>query len=108
MTKDLLWRGMLAGTLAALLSTMFACTFAELQVERAIAYEASHKAAVPGHRVDKVPESVSRDTQKGVGILTAMSLYGAAVAGIFVRVFAYGYEGWFGSVRAVSPLCRRP
>lgn len=91
MTKDLLWRGMLAGILAALLSTLFARTFAEPQVDRAIAYEASHAAAAPGHHAADAPELVSRETQKGAGLLTAMALYGAAVGGLFALVFAYGY-----------------
>lgn len=94
MTKDLLWRGMLVGVLAALLSTLFARTFAEPQVDRAIAFEAVHAAHDPGHLTDDGPELVSRDTQKGAGLLTAMALYGAAVGGIFALVFAYGYGRW--------------
>jgi hypothetical protein len=94
MTKDLLWRGMLVGVLAALLSTLFARTFAEPQVDRAIAFEAMHAAHDPGHHTDDGPELVSRDTQKGAGLLTAMALYGAAVGGIFALVFAYGYGRW--------------
>ncbi|MBV1687467.1 CbtA family protein [Novosphingobium sp. G106] len=94
MTKDLLWRGMLVGVLAALLSTLFARTFAEPHVDRAIAFEAMHAAHDPGHHADEGPELVSRDTQKGAGLLTAMALYGAAVGGIFALVFAYGYGRW--------------
>jgi hypothetical protein len=94
MTKDLLWRGMLVGVLAALLSTLFARTFAEPQVDHAIAFEAMHEAHDPGHHHDEGPELVSRDTQKGAGLLTAMTLYGAAVGGIFSLVFAYGYGRW--------------
>jgi hypothetical protein len=94
MTKDLLWRGMLVGVLAALLSTLFARTFAEPQVDHAIAFEAMHAAHDPSHDTDEGPELVSRDTQKGAGLLTAMTLYGAAVGGIFALVFAYGYGRW--------------
>jgi len=91
MTKDLLWRGMLAGALAALLATMFARIFAEPQVDLAIAFEAARSAhAMAGHAVEE-PEIVSRATQKGVGLLTAALLYGAAVGGIFSLVFAYCY-----------------
>ncbi|WP_157219873.1 CbtA family protein [Flavisphingomonas formosensis] len=93
MTKDLLWRGMLAGILAALLATLFARSFAEPLVDRAIAFEeSSHEAhAMGAHAEVNEPEIVSRDTQKGEGLLTAMLLYGAAVGGIFSLVFAYGY-----------------
>lgn len=94
MTKDLLWRGMLVGVLAALLSTLFARTFAEPHVDRAIAFEAMHAAHDPGHHADEGPELVSRDIQKGAGLLTAMTLYGAAVGGVFALVFAYGYGRW--------------
>lgn len=89
MTKDLLWRGMLAGILAALLSTLFARALAEPQIDLAIGYEESHSHPMPGMAED--PELVSRETQKGFGLLTALALYGAAVGGIFSLVFAYGY-----------------
>lgn len=102
MTRDLLWRGMLAGILAALLATLFARAFAEPQVDLAIAFEASHKAPeahhdhqMPGMTAPAADEGedelVSRTTQKGLGLATALLLYGAAVGGIFSLVFAYGY-----------------
>lgn len=104
MTRDLLWRGMLAGILGALLATLFARGFAEPQIDLAIGYEESHSAhdAPPGHAGMAMPhagtpaepqeeELVSRDTQKGAGLVTALVLYGAAVGGIFSLVFAYGY-----------------
>lgn len=91
MAKNLLWRGMLAGILAALLATLFARVVAEPQIDLAIAVEAAHGAhpMMPG--MAEQGELVSRATQKGVGLLTAMTLYGAAVGGIFSLVFAYGY-----------------
>lgn len=97
MTKDLLWRGMLAGILGALLATLFARGFAEPQIDLAIGFEESHAAhAAPEHAgmtqaEPQEEELVSRDTQKGAGLLTALALYGAAVGGIFSLVFAYGY-----------------
>lgn len=88
MTGTLLWRGMLAGVLAALLATLFARAFAEPQIDLAIAYEAAHAVHHAGtHEV----ELVSRETQKGLGLVTALALYGAAVGGVFALVFAYGY-----------------
>jgi len=102
MTRDLLWRGMLAGILGALLATLFARGFAEPQIDLAISYEESHSAfAMPEHAAaehagmahaePREEKLVSRDTQKGAGMLTALALYGAAVGGIFSLVCAYGY-----------------
>src|ERR1700710_642675 len=91
MTKDLLWRGMLAGILAALLATLFARAFAEPQIDRAIAFESAHEAHAMGHADDEDEASVSRAMQKGAGLATAILLYGAAIGGIFSLVFAYCY-----------------
>jgi predicted cobalt transporter CbtA len=92
MAKDLLWRGMLAGILAALLATLFARGIAEPEVDRAIAFEESHEAYAHHHGDGgEEVEPVSRDTQKGSGLLTAMTLYGAAIGGIFSLLFAYAY-----------------
>jgi predicted cobalt transporter CbtA len=97
MTKNLLWRGMLAGILAALLATVFARVYGEPLVDRAIAFEQSHEAheahAAHGGAHSHEPDaaSVSRATQKGAGLATAVLLYGAAVGGIFALVFAYCY-----------------
>jgi predicted cobalt transporter CbtA len=89
MTGNLLWRGMLAGILAALLATVFARVYAEPQVDRAIAFEAAHEAHAMGD--DEAEAPVSRATQKGIGLATAVTLYGAAIGGIFALVFAYCY-----------------
>jgi predicted cobalt transporter CbtA len=101
MTKNLLWRGMLAGILAALLATLFANIVAEPQIDLAIGYEASHAAHVAphmdAHAMVEEEELVSRDTQKGAGLFTALALYGAAVGGIFALGFSYGY-GRFGRI----------
>jgi hypothetical protein len=80
---------MLAGVLAALLATLFARVFAEPHIDLAIAFEAAHQAHHLGHA--EPIELVSRATQQGIGLLTALALYGAAVGGIFSLVFAYGY-----------------
>jgi predicted cobalt transporter CbtA len=97
MTGHLLWRGMLAGLLAAFLSGLFALAFAEPQIDRAIALESTLAApghAAMSHEAGSEPaeeEVVSRATQKGVGLFTAVMLYGAAVGGLFALVFAYAY-----------------
>jgi hypothetical protein len=103
MTPRLLWRGMLAGVLAAVLVFLFARVFAEPQVDLAIAFEAAHEqaemSAMPGMAHAPEPELVSRGVQKGLGLLTAVTLYGAAVGGIFALVFAYAY----GRLARLSP-----
>ena len=98
MARSLLIRGMIVGIIAAVLVTLFARIVAEPQVDRAIAYEQSH--AAPAHAgMPAGPELVSRDTQKGGGLLIALTLYGAAVGGIFALVFAATY----GRVGAIGP-----
>ncbi|HEX7782803.1 MAG TPA: CbtA family protein [Sphingobium sp.] len=102
MTRSLLIRGMIAGIIAAVLVTLFARTFAEPSIDLAIGFEAAHEqashAAMPGMAAPDEPELVSRATQKGLGLLTAITLYGAAVGGIFSLVFAaaYGRAGMIG------------
>ncbi|MFV0623337.1 CbtA family protein [Sphingomonas sp. ac-8] len=88
MMKHLLWRGMLAGALAALVAATFALWFAEPAVDGAIAVEAQHAAhAMMGGE----EELVSRATQKGAGLYTAMLLYGSAMGGLFAVAFASLY-----------------
>ena len=78
---------------------LFARVFAEPQVDLAIAFEAAHEQAemanqmakMPGMAHASEPELVSRGVQKSLGLLTAVTLYGAAVGGIFALVFAYAY-----------------
>ncbi|MDY7578971.1 CbtA family protein [Herbaspirillum sp. RTI4] len=102
MTGKLLLRGMLAGIVAGLLAFGFAKTFGEPQVDQAISFEekinadkaAAHEHA---HAVGEVHEHehehglVSRSTQAGIGLLTGVVVYGAAVGGLFALVFAYAY-----------------
>lgn len=91
MARDLLLRGMLAGVIAAVLATLFARVFAEPQVDLAIAFEAARDHAGHAMAMAPEPELVSRTTQKGLGLLTALTLYGTAVGGIFALVFAASY-----------------
>ncbi|MEW5685224.1 MAG: CbtA family protein [Pseudomonadota bacterium] len=83
MTRDLLWRGLLAGVVAALCAWLFARLLAEPQIDLAIAFEAAHAA-----HDDHAPELVSRATQKGAGLLTALVLFGASMGGLFAITFA--------------------
>lgn len=90
MARNLLIRGMFAGVIAAVLATLFARLFAEPQVDLAIAFEA---AQAHMHHVGAAEEMelVSRSMQKGIGLLTAVTLYGAALGGIFSLLFAVVY-----------------
>jgi predicted cobalt transporter CbtA len=110
MIGTLLIRGMLVGILAGVLAFAFAHTFGEPQVDRAIAFEASHSeadapdhdhaamttpadgAVAPAeHHHGGEEELVSRPTQAGLGLFTAVVVYGAAFGGIFALVFAFAW-----------------
>ena len=85
MAGRLLARGMLLGIVSACLMIAVAELFGEPQVARAIAFEqAMHRAA----GLAAEPELVSRAVQRGVGLLTAGLMYGAAFGGLFALVFA--------------------
>jgi predicted cobalt transporter CbtA len=85
-TRKLLICGLLAGFVAGLVGFAFMTAAGENAVDQAIAFEEAHTP--PG--ADE-PEAVSRDTQKGIGLLTATTVYGLAMGGIFALVFAYMY-----------------
>lgn len=93
MMKGLLWRGMLAGLLAALVAATFARVVAEPSIGAAIAIEGRHEAhgALAHEPAGHEEEVVSRATQQGVGLFTAMALYGAAMGGLLAIVFAASY-----------------
>ncbi len=85
MTRALLLRGMLVGLIAGLFVFSFARWAGEPQVDRAIAFETSLDQA-KGDQPE--PEMVSREIQKGFGLLTGTMLYSTALGGIFGLVFA--------------------
>ena len=85
MAGRLLARGMLLGIVSACLMILFAELFGEPQVAHAIAFEQAMDRAA-GMAAE--PELVSRAVQRGVGLLTAGLMYGAAVGGLFALVFA--------------------
>jgi predicted cobalt transporter CbtA len=123
MMGHLLLRGMLVGVIAGLLAFGFAKVFGEPQVDRAIAFEEQHghadhhhdqAGAQPGaqssahdhhdHATNAggepaETELVSRATQSGLGLLTGVVVYGAAMGGLFALVFAFAY----GRVGAIGP-----
>ncbi|GGD90762.1 membrane protein [Aureimonas endophytica] len=84
MVRSLLWRGLLAGVLAGLCAFLFARVFGEPQIDYAIAFEAQRAAADAAAE----PELVSRATQAGIGLLTGLLVYGAALGGLFALAFA--------------------
>ena len=88
MVGNLLLRGMLIGVFAGILAFGFARIYGEPQVDRAIAFEEANAQAA-GEAPE--PEIVSRSTQAGLGLLTGVLVYGAAVGGLFSLVFAYAY-----------------
>lgn len=94
MVGNLLLRGMLVGVIAGLFAFGFARVFGEPQVNRAIAIEeqaAVAEQAASGQTMAEEPELVSRTTQAGIGLLTGVLVYGAAVGGLFSLAFAYVY-----------------
>ena len=93
---QLLLRGMLVGIVAGLLAFAFARTFGEPQVDRAIAFE-SAEAKAKGEAPD--PEIFSREVQASIGLATGVTVYGAALGGIFSLVFALCY----GRIGRLSP-----
>src|SRR6188472_4360672 len=98
MVQALLVRGMIAGAIAGLLAFGFAWVFGEPQIEQAIAFEEfMQKAAqAASHHGDATaaaeePELVSRAVQAGLGLFTAVVVYGAGIGGLFAIVFAFAY-----------------
>ena len=85
MVGQLLLRGMLVGLIAGLLAFGFAKTFGEPQIDRAIAFEDQMRAQ-SGEPAE--PELVSRTTQAGLGLLTGVIVYSAAMGGLLSLVFA--------------------
>jgi len=104
MVGKFLVRGMLAGVVAGVLAFGFARFYGEPQVEQAISLE-DHGAAAGGHshgpaeasvhthehEHEHEEELVSRPTQAGLGLLTGVVVFGAAVGGLFALVFAYAH-----------------
>ncbi|AHJ69580.1 CbtA family protein [Granulibacter bethesdensis] len=96
MIRTLLIRGMFAGFLAGIAAFGFAHLYGEPQVDRAIAFEAAaehaahhthHASGGTAEETEAEPELVSRTTQAGLGLLTGVTVYGAAFGGLFSLVF---------------------
>jgi hypothetical protein len=113
---SLLWRGMVVGFVAALLSFGILKVMGEPAVDRAIAFEsamdgakakAGHDAAMAKGETpppdEEEPELVSRPVQGGIGLFTGVAVYSIAFGGLFALAFAilYGRMGdWSPRVNA--------
>ncbi len=111
-TGSLLWRGMIVGFVAALLSFALLKTVGEPAVDRAIAFKSAmdeakakavHNAAVAkgetAPSVEAEPELVSRPVQAGIGLFTGVTTYNLAFGGLFALAFAV----CFGRIGNYSP-----
>ena len=96
MITAFLVRGMLIGVLAGFLAFGFARVFGEPQIDRAIAFEEQMDRA-KGEAPE--PELVSRKMQRSFGLLTAVTVYGTAIGGLFALAYAVAY----GRVNSLSP-----
>jgi predicted cobalt transporter CbtA len=105
MTGKLLLGGMLVGLLAGLLSFGFLKLAGEPSVDRAIAFESAMEEAKAKAKAEEAaakglpipveeaePELVSRGVQASFGLLTGVSVYGAAFGGLFALSFALAYR----------------
>jgi Probable cobalt transporter subunit (CbtA) len=86
MIRKLLLRGLLAGFISGIITFGFATITGEPSVSRAIAFE---QTAATARGEPPEPELVSRKTQAGLELLTAIIVYGTSVGGLFSLVFAY-------------------
>jgi predicted cobalt transporter CbtA len=88
MARTLLVRGMLVGVIAGLAALVFALVFGEPQVAEAIRLEEA--GAAPGEAAG--PEPVSRAIQATIGLGIAVTVYGAAIGGVFGLAFGFVYR----------------
>ena len=101
-TGSLLWRGMIVGFVAALLSFGLLKLVGEPAVDRAIAFEsamdeakakAEHDAAVAKGETPPPPEAdyeiVSRPVQAGIGLFTGVTVYSIAFGGLVLMIALY-------------------
>jgi hypothetical protein len=94
MVGALLLRGMVVGLLAGLLSFGFLKLCGEPSLDRAIAFETHREGADADKAMgmampEEQPELVSRAVQAGLGLLTGVTVYGAALGGLFAIAFAF-------------------
>jgi hypothetical protein len=106
MEKQIIWRGLVAGALAGVLSFIFSRIFLEPVIDRAIEYEdgvgAAHEAlahAHGGHDHGGGFEGFTRAVQMNVGMGFGVLAFSVAIGALFAVVFAVAY-GRVGDVSA--------
>ncbi len=108
MEKQIIWRGLLAGAAAGVLSFIFSRIFIEPVIDRAIGYEdgigAAREALSTGaaghdHGAEGGFEGFTRAVQMNIGMGLGVLLFSAAMGALFAVVFAVVY-GRVGNVSA--------
>lgn len=99
--KQFILRGLAAGIAAGLLAFIFSRIFAEPIIQHAIDYESGRDAAQQTldkaaglHIADEGKDPFTRGVQRGVGIGTALILFGAAMGGIFSVTYISAARRW--------------
>ena len=100
MVARLLICGMIVGVLAGLLAFGVSHLVGESQIEQAIALEEGAQGTHDHGATEGTahPEPFTRQTQAGVGLLTGLVVFGAALGGVFSMVFV-GMHGRFGPAK---------
>lgn len=88
MVGKLLLRGLLAGLIAGVITFGFAYIFGEPSVDGAIAFE-DQMATDESAPADEASPTITRDTQKSIGLLTGIVFLGVALGGIYSVLFAF-------------------
>lgn len=106
MVGKLLLRGLLAGLIAGFVAFGFACVFGEPSMDAAIAFEEQMAAAEPSDGGEEAHPTITRDTQKTIGLLTGMAVLGVSLGGIYGVLFAFanGRMGGLNSQQAALVL----
>lgn len=89
MIGKFLLRGLLAGLIAGVIAFGFAFVFGEPSVDGAIAFEEQMAPADEAHSEEEGAASISRDTQKSIGLLTGITVLGVTLGGIYAVVFSF-------------------
>lgn len=94
MVGKLLLRGLLAGLVAGVIAYGFAFFYGEPSVDGAIAFEEqmasaeSAEGAATGAEAES-ESAITRETQKGIGLLTGIVVIGVGMGGLYSVLFAF-------------------
>jgi predicted cobalt transporter CbtA len=95
MEKRIIGRGVLAGAIGGVLAFLFARTFVEPVIERAIAFEESHDHGGHEHGVELFSRGVQANIGMGFGVLA----FGVAMGALFAVAYCVVY----GRMGNISP-----